>query len=75
VPLLLGLAIAFAGLFRHLHPMVYGPAPEGQVAVQANMYPVALHLFLVLVLGLTIPSYLASWLDRATQLISGAHLL
>jgi len=75
VLLLSGLAIAFAGLFRHIQPMVFGNAPEGQVAVPANMIPVALHLALVLALGLYIPSYLASWLDKATYLVSGAHLL
>ncbi len=75
VALLSGLAIAFAGLFRHLHPMVYGVAPEGQKAVPANMLPVFVHLGLVLWLGLAIPSFLAQWLDRATGLITGAHLL
>jgi hydrogenase-4 component F len=73
--LLTGLAVAFAGLFRHLHPMVYGTAPQGQAPVQANMLPVAVHLVLVLWLGLSIPAFLASWLDVATGLITGAHLL
>lgn len=73
--LLTGLAVAFAGLFRHLHPMVYGSAPEGQRPVRANMLPVAVHLALVLWLGLSIPGFLARWLDRATDLITGAHLL
>lgn len=75
VALLSGLVIAFAGLFRHLHPMVYGPAPEGQAPVAANMLPVLIHLGLVLWLGLSIPSFLAGWLDRATQLITGGQLL
>ena len=75
VALLTGLAVAFAGLFRHLHPMVYGAAPEGQKPVRANMLPVATHLVLVLWLGLSIPGFLARWLDRATELITGAHLL
>jgi hydrogenase-4 component F len=75
VALLIGLAIAFAGLFRHLHPMVYGAPPQGQQAVNANMLPVLLHLGLVLWLGISIPLFLAHWLDRATQLIAGAHLL
>ncbi|TCT19039.1 hydrogenase 4 subunit F [Thiobaca trueperi] len=75
VVLLTGLAVAFAGLFRHLHPMVYGPAPEGQQPVQANLLPVFIHLGLVLWLGLSIPDFLAVWLDRATQLITGMHLL
>ena len=73
--LLTGLAVAFAGLFRHLHPMVSGTAPQGQAPVQANMLPVAVHLVLVLWLGLSIPAFLASWLDVATGLITGAHLL
>jgi len=75
VALLVGLAVAFAGLFRHLHPMVYGEAPAGQQPVQANMFPVMLHLGLVLWLGLSIPGFLASWLNRATELIAGSSLL
>ena len=75
VALLTGLAVAFAGLFRHVQPMVYGAAPEGQQPVQANLLPVAVHLGLVLWLGLSIPGFLARWLDRATELITGAQLL
>jgi len=55
--------------------MVYGPVPEGQQPVSANMLPVAVHLGLVLWLGLSIPDFLARWLDRATELITGVHLL
>ncbi|UCH53777.1 MAG: hydrogenase 4 subunit F [Pseudomonadota bacterium] len=72
VPLLLGLAIAFAGLFRHLHPMVYGEPPAGQQPVRANMLPVTLHLLLVLWLGLAIPHFLADWFRQATILIAGS---
>ncbi len=75
VVLLFGLAVAFAGLFRTLHPMVYGPVPEGQGPVRANMLPVAIHLALVLWLGLSIPDFLAAWFDQATLLISGGRLL
>ncbi|HFD78921.1 MAG TPA: hydrogenase 4 subunit F [Gammaproteobacteria bacterium] len=73
--LLAGLVIAFAGLFRNLHPMVYGAAPEGQVAVRANMVPVVIHLLMVLWLGLSIPLFLSRWLDEVTRLISGGGLL
>jgi hydrogenase-4 component F len=73
--LLTGLAVAFAGLFRHVHPMVYGVAPQGQQPVPANMVPVAVHLGAVLLLGLSIPESLARWLDMATGLITGTHLL
>ena len=73
--LLVGLAIAFAGLFRNLHPMVYGAAPEGQHPVKANMIPIIVHMLLVLWFGLSLPGFLSRWLDQATQLISGSHLL
>ena len=73
--LLFGLVVAFAGLFRHLHPMVYGKAPEGQQPVAANMLPVMAHLGLVLWLGIAIPVALSRWLDQATFLITGSHLL
>lgn len=75
VVLLSGLGIAFAGLFRNIHPMVYGQVPEGQAAVRANMLPVAVHLLLVLWLGLSIPTFLAQWFDQATLLITGSSFL
>ncbi|HUL11354.1 MAG TPA: hydrogenase 4 subunit F [Methylococcaceae bacterium] len=70
--LLLGVGLAFAGLFRHLQPMVYGDVPEGQKAIPANLWPVMVHLTLVLWLGLSIPAFLGNWFNQATQLISGA---
>jgi len=75
VPLLVGLGIAFAGLFRHLHPMVYGEAPEGQVRVSANMIPVMVQLAFVLWLGIAIPVFLSKWFEQATVLISGSSPL
>ncbi|MCR4345605.1 MAG: hydrogenase 4 subunit F [Sulfuricaulis sp.] len=75
VPLLVGLAVAFAGLFRHIHPMVYGDQPEGQVPVKANMLPVMIQLGLVLWLGIAIPVFLSKWFEQATVLISGSSPL
>jgi len=75
IPLLSGLTIAFAGLFRHVQPMVFGPLPEGQTAVKASIAPVLIHLLIVLWLGLSIPLVLANWFDQATQLITGKGLL
>ena len=75
VPLLVGLAIAFAGLFRHLHPMVYGDPPDGQVPVRANMLPVMIQLGFVLWLGIAIPVFLSKWFEQATVLISGSSPL
>lgn len=70
--LLAGIGIALGGLFRHLHPMVYGEAPKGNQKVQANMWPVFVHLALVLWLGLAIPDVLSHWFNQATQLIAGS---
>ncbi len=75
IPLLCSLGIAFAGLFRHVQPMVFGEPPAGQVAVKANMWPVILHLLLVLWLGIAIPGVLASWIDQATTMVVGKGLL
>ncbi|RMH20611.1 MAG: hydrogenase 4 subunit F, partial [Gammaproteobacteria bacterium] len=75
VLLLSGLAVAFAGLFRFLHPMVYGHPPEGQEPVSVNMVPVMVHLLIVLILGLFIPQFFSIWLDEVTELITGRHLL
>lgn len=73
--LLLGIGIAFAGLFRHIQPMVYGNKPEGHTPIKANLWPVAIHLALVLWLGLAIPGFLANWFSQATLLISGSSPL
>lgn len=72
--LLLGIGIAFAGLFRHIQPMVFGEKPSGQQPVEANLWPVMIHLGLVLWLGLAIPDFLAAWFAEATLLISGSAL-
>ncbi len=74
IPLLFGFGVAFAGLFRHLQPMVFGEPPAGQKPIQANMLPVAIHLALVLWLGLSLPTFLSGWFEQATLLISGASL-
>lgn len=73
--LLLGIGIAFAGLFRHIQPMVFGAKPEQQQPVKANLWPVVIHLALVLWLGLAIPGFLAHWFSQATVLIAGSSPL
>ncbi|MGR9116851.1 MAG: hydrogenase 4 subunit F [Gammaproteobacteria bacterium] len=70
--LLIGVGVAFAGLFRHLQPMVFGSIPEGQQPIIANLTPVMIHLALVLWLGLSIPAFLGNWFDQATKLIAGS---
>jgi hydrogenase-4 component F len=69
IPLLLGLLIAMAGLLRFVQPMVYGETTEHAISVQVNMLPVYIHLALALILGLSIPGFLAGWYEQAASLI------
>ncbi len=71
-PLLLGLLVAMAGLFRFVQPMVFGEVAEHAKPVHANMLPVYVHLTLALILGLSIPGFLADWYNQAAILIT-AH--
>lgn len=74
-PLVLGLSVAFAGLFRNIQPMVFGEPPVGQKPVVANMWPVFIHLGMVLWLGISIPTVLAQWLNQATVMLVGRGVL
>jgi hydrogenase-4 component F len=60
-------------LFRHIQPMVYGERPEGQQPVAATMWPVMVHMGLVLWLGISIPGVLSEWFAEATELIAGVR--
>ncbi len=70
-PLLTGLLIAFAGLFRFVQPMVYGEVAEHAITVKANMVPIYVHFTLALWLGLSIPAFLSGWYKQAAALIAG----
>jgi len=67
--LLIGLAVAFAGLFRRVQPMAAGRIPPWQKPLSAANLPVALHLLLVLLLGVYLPGFLASWFQAAVGLL------
>jgi len=72
--LLLGLLIAVAGLFRFVPDMTYGEAPEQACVVPANMLPVYIHFSLALLLGISIPGFLAGWYHQAAALIAGGGI-
>ena len=75
LPLLAGLLVAFAGLFRFVQPMVFGPVPAHAIAIEANMLPVYIRFALALLLGLAIPGPLANWYEQAATLIAGGAAL
>ena len=67
--LLLGLAVAFAAIFRRVQPMVTGIVPPWQTPLRAAHLPVILHLLLVLILGLYLPPFLSDWFHTAVGLL------
>ncbi|MEW6324566.1 MAG: hydrogenase 4 subunit F [Nitrospirota bacterium] len=69
-PLLIGLGVAFAALFRRVQPMVFGTAAPGShhPLVPAHL-PVILHLGLMLLLGLYLPIFLSQWFQTAVELL------
>jgi hydrogenase-4 component F len=67
--LLLGLGVSFAALFRKVQPMVAGDIPAYQKRLTAAHVPVIMHLFVVLVLGLYMPNFLADWFHTAVGLL------
>ncbi|MEW6602083.1 MAG: hydrogenase 4 subunit F [Nitrospirota bacterium] len=67
--LLLGLAVAFAALFRRVQPMVSGVVPSYQKAMRAAHVPVMLHMVLVFILGIYMPEFLNNWFHTAVELL------
>lgn len=66
---LLGIAVAFAALFRRVMPMVFGNAPANQKAVRMAHLPVLVHLGLVLAIGLYLPAFLSDWFHMALEIL------
>ena len=70
--LLLGLGVAFAGIFPRMQGMVFGAHQEG-VARQSvvGIIPVFVQLTLVAMLGVFIPLTLVQWMQHAAQILHG----
>jgi hydrogenase-4 component F len=69
--LLLALGVAFAAIFGKVQPMVFGDTAAKRLPHPPALLPVFVHLALVLMLGLWIPPYLATWYHDAARLIGG----
>ncbi|MBA4373729.1 MAG: hydrogenase 4 subunit F [Thermodesulfovibrio sp.] len=67
--LLLGLGVAFAGLFRKVQQMVSGDIPDNQRSLKVAHLPVLLHMGLVLIIGLYLPDFLSRWFHTAVELL------
>jgi hydrogenase-4 component F len=67
--LLLGLAVAFAAVFRKVQPMVAGEIPSYQKSMKVAHAPVLLHMAIVLLVGLYMPVFLNQWFHKAVQIL------
>jgi hydrogenase-4 component F len=67
--LLLGLGVAFGGLFGRVQAMVFGEPTGKRLPHPPALIPVFTHLGLVLMLGFYIPPYLADWYREAAVFI------
>jgi hydrogenase-4 component F len=67
--LLLCLAVAFGVIFFRVGNMVLGEGVKENLSHPPALFPVFLHLALVLVLGIFIPPFLAHWYQNASRFI------
>jgi hydrogenase-4 component F len=67
--LLIALGVAFAAIFSRVQRMVFGETTGQRLPHPPALIPVFVHLGLVLMLGLYIPPYLATWFKQAAALI------
>lgn len=66
---LLGIAVAFAALFKRAMPMVFGEPGPWQKPLKASHFPVIVHMVIMLVLGLYMPVFLNDWFHKAVELL------
>ncbi len=69
--LLLALGVAFGAIFLRVQGMVFGAGSLRRLPHQPWMLPAFVHMGLVLMLGLWVPDFLASWWHAAAAMIGG----
>jgi hydrogenase-4 component F len=67
--LLVALGVAFAVIFSKVQAMVFGETTARRLPHPPALFPVFVHLLIVLLLGLYIPPYLAHWYRQAAAMI------
>lgn len=71
LPFIIGLSIAFATLLFRVQKMVFGEQDYPQIlrAAQFSLFPIYIHLVLIVGLGLLIPILFIMWNEQIIQLI------
>ncbi|MHB1285085.1 MAG: hydrogenase 4 subunit F [Leptospirales bacterium] len=69
--LAIALAVAFGVLMKRVLDLVAGETPPSGPIPSFSRMPVGIHLFLVLILGLGLPSFLWGWYQNAARYLLG----
>jgi len=71
LPFIIGLSIAFAAILFRVQKMVFDPQdyPQTVKITPLNLYPIYIHLVLIIGLGLFIPVLFIQWNEQVIQLI------
>ncbi|MDR1274997.1 MAG: hydrogenase 4 subunit F [Candidatus Accumulibacter sp.] len=67
--LLVALGVAFAAIFGKVQAMAFGRPSVKPLSHNPALFPVFIHLGIVLMLGLWVPPYLAEWYRQAAKFI------
>lgn len=71
IPFIIGLSIAFAAILFRIQHMVFGgeDCPRTLEATQLSLFPIYIHLALIIGLGLLIPVFFVQWNEQIIQLM------
>jgi hydrogenase-4 component F len=69
IPLVFGLLLSFGALLLRLTGLAFGAPSESVGDVRASFLPLAVHLALVLVAGLYLPSRIVDWFQNVARLL------
>jgi hydrogenase-4 component F len=69
IPLVFGLLLSFGALLLRLTGLAFGPPSESVGEVRASFLPLVVHLSLVLVAGLYLPSRIVDWFQNVARLL------
>ena len=69
IPLVIGIAIAFSALMLRLHGLAFGDTDKRHALPAYRLAPMALHLGLVAVAGLYLPTAVVAWFRHVASLL------
>ncbi len=73
IPFIIGLSIAFSAILFRVQNMVFEQSVDSRTlgATQLSLFPIYIHLALILGLGLLVPVFLVQWNEQIIQFMRG----